>query len=150
MQFKAIIFDLDGTLLDTLEDLAESMNSVLLKAGFNTYPVESYKYFVGGGMETLVERTLPEGLKTGGRIKEFLNLMREEYGKRWSNKTHPYNGIPELLDELENRDLKKAVLSNKPDDFTKAVVSKLLPEWKFDVVRGQKKGVRKNPIRPGL
>jgi len=145
MQYKAIIFDLDGTLLDTIEDLADSMNAVLEKKGFQTHSLEEYKYFVGNGMHKLVERALPASLRNEASVKEHASLMRQEYQKRWSNKTRPYEGIPELLGKLEEKGILMAVLSNKADDFTKAIIARLLPHWKFEVVFGERPNVPRKP-----
>ncbi|OHD53541.1 MAG: HAD family hydrolase [Spirochaetes bacterium GWF1_51_8] len=136
MRFDAVIFDLDGTLLDTLDDLADSMNSALSKMGFPEHNRDEYKYFVGDGMKTLVPRALPEKARTPEIIEQCTVLMRAEYDVRWNNKTRPYPGVPELLDSLTAMGIKKAVLSNKPDKYTKLVVAKLLPDWMFESVYG--------------
>ncbi|MCR4429866.1 MAG: HAD family hydrolase [Tepidanaerobacteraceae bacterium] len=145
MKFEAVLFDLDGTLLDTLRDLADSMNSVLESMGFPVHDVEKYKYFVGDGMYNLVIRTIPSDKREESIIKKCLIKMNDEYGKRWADTTRPYEGIPELLDRLGKLGLKKAVLSNKPHDFTKLIVDRLLARWKFDAVLGQREGVPKKP-----
>lgn len=146
LKYKAVIFDLDGTLLDSLEDLADSMNTVLKKCGFSTYPIEDYKYFVGDGMYTLVERTLPEGKRKDKKfVKKCFLMMKEEYGRRWDNKTKPYSQIPELLNTLDQLGIKKTILSNKPHEFTKIVASNLLPDWKFEMVLGQRLEIPKKP-----
>ncbi|HHW48090.1 MAG TPA: HAD family hydrolase [Clostridiaceae bacterium] len=145
MQYKAIIFDLDGTLLDTIEDLSDSMNAVLEKKGFPTHSVEEYKYFIGHGIHKLVERALPANFRNERSIKEHADLMRQEYKKRWNNKTRPYEGIPELLGKLEEKGILMAVLSNKADDFTKVIISELLPHWKFEVVFGERSNVPRKP-----
>lgn len=145
MKFEAVIFDLDGTLLDTLRDLADSMNSALESMGFPVHDVEKYKYFVGEGMYNLVIRTIPQDKREESIIQKCLDKMKDEYGKRWADTTKPYNGIPELLDRLTDMGLKKAVLSNKPHDFTKLMVDSMLARWKFDAVFGQREGVPKKP-----
>lgn len=149
-KYKAVIFDLDGTLLDSLEDLADSMNTVLEKCGFPTYPIDNYKYFVGDGMYTLVKRALPESERKDEKtVKKCFLMMKEEYDRRWDNKTRPYSQIPELLNTLDQLGVKKAVLSNKLHEFTKAVVSNLLSDWKFEVVLGQRAQVPKKPDPTG-
>lgn len=145
MTYEAVLFDLDGTLLDTLRDLADSMNSALKSMGFPSHDVEKYKYFVGDGMYNLVLRTLPPNIREETIIKKCLVKMEDEYSKRWADTTRPYKGIPELLDRLDGLGLKKAVLSNKPHDFTKLIVDKLLSKWSFDTVLGQREGVPKKP-----
>ena len=136
-RFKAILFDLDGTLLDTLEDLADSTNAVLAANGFPTHPTDAYRYFVGDGARNLIIRALPENRRNEPTISQLLAEYRDVYAKRWDAKSKPYAGVPELLDALVKRgDTKLAVLSNKPDDFTQLCVSRLLPKWKFDIVLG--------------
>jgi len=111
MTYRAVIFDLDGTLLDTLDDIADSANSVLAGRGFPTHAVDDYE--------------------------QCLSEMREEYGRNWNVKTRPYEGIPELLGVLQGGGVKRAVLSNKPDELTRVCVSELLSAWTFDAVAGQ-------------
>lgn len=145
MEFKAVLFDLDGTLLYTLEDLANSMNSVLQSMGFPTHPVEKYRYFVGNGMYNLVKRAVPPEIKEETVLQHCLTKMKEEYGRRWAETTRPYDGIIELLDELDLLGVKKSVLSNKPDDMTKIIIRKFFPNGHFVMVEGQKEGVPKKP-----
>jgi phosphoglycolate phosphatase len=149
MNYKAVIFDLDGTLLDSLEDLADSMNAVLESAGFPVHDVESYKYFVGDGMEKLVFRTLPEKHRDAGTIAKYTEKMKEEYSRRWNVKTKPYKGIAELLDMLTDKAIHMAVLSNKPDNFTKLIIKELLPKWNFRAVYGQRKSIPRKPDPSG-
>ena len=146
MKFKAVLFDLDGTLLDTLQDLADSMNSVLRRFSFASHPLEAYKYFVGDGMATLVRRTLPEPQRNQeATVATCLTSMKETYRERWRVQTHPYPGIPELLDQLSAREIKISVLSNKPDDFTRLMVKELLPRWHFECVFGERPNVPRKP-----
>ena len=111
MDFKAVIFDLDGTLLNTLDDLADSMNEALRQLGFPTHPVEDYKIFIGDGVDTLVRRTLPKDKLDPETIDKTLGAMKKNYHQRWNNKTKPYAGIPEMLDEFEKTGIKKAIFS---------------------------------------
>jgi phosphoglycolate phosphatase len=145
VQFKAVIFDLDGTLLDTLEDIADAMNSVLAEDGFPTHALESYRTFVGDGVRTLARRTLPETQRDEKSVDRFTARMRAAYARNWNAKTTPYPGVPEMLDAIAERDLKIAILSNKPDDFTRLCVEELLPKWRFDVVAGHRDGI---PLKP--
>ena len=102
MRHKAVLFDLDGTLLDTLEDLANCMNTVLQRFGFPGHETALYKYYVGDGVENLVLRAFPEGRRAGVTMAQGVAAMREEYERRWAESTRPYEGIPELLDSRWN------------------------------------------------
>lgn len=145
MKYKAVLFDLDGTLLNTLQDLADSVNSVLSSYGFPEHGLEAYKYFVGDGIEALAQRALPERHRDKATLAKCITAIREEYRKRWANNTRPYQGIPDLLDALTARNIKLVILSNKPDDSTKATVSKLLSKWQFDIIIGASPSVPKKP-----
>ncbi len=146
MSFKAVLFDLDGTLLDTIDDLADSMNTVLKKFGFPRHKVEKYKYFVGDGMDVLVRRALPpESRHDEELVFRCIQAMKEEYSLHWADKTRPYSGIPELLDAFASEGIKLSILSNKPHAPTIAVVSIMLSKWKFEMVIGVKEGVPRKP-----
>ena len=145
MKYKAVMFDLDGTLLDTSEDLTDSMNVVLGRLGFPTHDPETCKNFVGDGVEMFAFRALPENHRDEATVAKCAVGMREEYRKRWARKTRPYDGIPELLDGLTLLNLKMAILSNKPDDATKEMVAELLSRWQFDPVAGALPSVPKKP-----
>ncbi len=145
IKFQAVLFDLDGTLLDTLADIANATNAALTKLGFPTHPQEAYRYFLGGGMDCLVRRSLPERCHDSETLKNLHEAIRDEYGSRWDQNTKPYPGITELLAGLDKRGVVKVVLSNKPDDFTKKTVEKLLPDFHFEIVRGAKPEV---PVKP--
>jgi len=145
MKYKAVLFDLDGTLLDTIEDLANSMNAVLFKSGFPMHDLEEYKYFIGDGLRNLVRRALPAENRDDASVDSFVAAMSEEYSKRWAEKTRPYKGIPELLDELTRRNIRLSILSNKRDEFSKLIVAKFFPKWNFEVVFGERPSV---PIKP--
>ena len=136
MTYKAILFDLDGTLLDTLEDIADSMNAVLGRIGCPQHPVDRYKKLIGGGMGDLARKVLPESFRDNERIGNVLANMREEYSRRWSVKTAIYPGIKALLDGLEERGVQMAILSNKPDDFTRLMCRHFLGQWSFSVIMG--------------
>lgn len=145
MFFKAVLFDLDGTLLDTLEDLGDAVNRVLAAKGFPAHNLEAYRSFIGNGAAMLITRALPEDKRNDATIHACLEAYREDYGQNWNVKTKVYDGIPQMLDELTARGLKLAVLSNKPHEFAKRCVIDLLPNWTFDVVLGQRDGI---PLKP--
>ncbi len=144
-KFKAVIFDLDGTLLDTIEDIKDSMNLVLRRRGFKTHSVDFYKSAVGQGTEMLVIDSLPEDKRSEELIKECLKELKENYSKMWANKTKPYPGIVELLRELNLRKIPLSILSNKDDRFTKSIVEHFFPDFKFEFVFGSREGVPKKP-----
>jgi len=143
--FEAILFDLDGTLLDTLTDLADSFNVVLRQLGFPVHPTDSYRYFTGQGNYGLTKNALPEDSRDEETINKAMMAAREEYRHRWQKHTKPYPGIAEMLTALEKTGLVKAVLSNKPDEFTRIIVKKLLAEWSFEIVLGEKPPTPKKP-----
>lgn len=149
MLFDAVLFDLDGTLLDTLEDIADAANRVLARHRYPIHPVAAYRFFVGEGARTLVERTLPEAARDDDTIDRMYAEFRGAYARNWDAKTRAYRGVPEMLDGLVERGFKIAVLSNKPDDFTRRCVEELLGEWKFDVVLGHHDGVPAKPDPAG-
>jgi phosphoglycolate phosphatase len=136
MGFRAVVFDLDGTLLDTLEDLADSMNAALRGLGLPEHPVDAYKMFVGDGIEKLVMRAAPEAREDGALRRRALEGMRDQYSRRWADKSRPYRGVPELLDALTARGVPLTVLSNKPRVFTEQCVESLLHRWSFHPVLG--------------
>jgi len=146
MTFKAVVFDLDGTLLDTIEDLTDSMNAALARMGYPGKTVEESKNLVGDGLKTFVRRALPpEAADDPAAIARLKDLMRAEYRIRDDVKTRPYEGIPELLDALSRRDFPMAVLSNKPHDSTLSVMTKFFSRWRFRVVYGARDGVAVKP-----
>jgi phosphoglycolate phosphatase len=149
MTYRAVLLDLDGTLLDTLEDIADSVNCVLDRIGFRRHSIEAYKRFVGDGVQDLASRALPEGERDPVRVGKVVAAIREEYSKRWAEKTRPYEGIPELLDALTASGIKMAVWSNKPDDTTRLMVSRLLPRWRFEAVMGAQSAIPKKPDPTG-
>jgi phosphoglycolate phosphatase len=149
MNFGAVVFDLDGTLLDTLEDLADSMNAALAAEGYPMHPIEAYRYFVGNGIEALVCRTLPAEARDADTLARTKAALEAEYGRRWNAKTRPYAGVPELLDELSRRQVPMAILSNKPESFTLLTVGELLARWSFAQVRGARPDIARKPDPAG-
>jgi phosphoglycolate phosphatase len=149
MSYKAIIFDLDGTLLNTLDDLGNAVNRVLFNMGFPTHAIDEYRSFIGDGVEKLINRALPEQNRDEDTVHTCFQAFREGYHKNWNVNTRPYDGIPELLDALKERGLKVAVLSNKPHDTTNLCVAELLQRWRFDVVLGHRDGIPHKPDPAG-
>jgi phosphoglycolate phosphatase len=145
IEFQAILFDLDGTLLDTLADIACAANAGLRELGFPTHPIESYRRFVGDGAGCLARRIMPEDHQDDETVDRCREIIAAEYAKRWADNTKPYPGVPELLAELHVRGVPMAVLSNKPHDATRTVVDGYFPDHYFQVVRGSLPSV---PIKP--
>ena len=148
-KFRAVLFDLDGTLLDTLADLGGSVNRVLEKHGWPTHPIDDYKYFVGEGARLLVERAIPEAHRDKTTVEACLQEYREMYAKHWKDSTQVYPGIPELLDELTARNIALGVLSNKPDGMTRKCVEHFLSKWTFKAILGQRDEVARKPDPSG-
>ena len=145
IKFQAILFDLDGTLLDTLADIANATNAALTRLGFPAHPRDAYRYFLGDGMDCLVRRAVPDENHDGEMLKKCHDAILDEYESCWAENTRPYPGMTELLAELDRRGIAKAVLSNKPDQFTKKTVERLLPDFQFEIVRG---ATPDTPIKP--
>jgi phosphoglycolate phosphatase len=136
MPFRATIFDLDGTLLDTLDDIANAANNVLAARGFPTHPNSDYRTFIGDGVIKLMLRALPKAHRDEATVQASVSAYVQEYERTWNALTKPYPGVPEMLDALTVRGLRLAVLSNKPDHFTQRCVDELLPKWTFNAVLG--------------
>lgn len=149
MAYRASIFDLDGTLVDSLEDIADATNAVLQRLGLPTHPVDAYRAFVGEGVEVLVRRAAPEATRTDEDLARLAAKVRAEYAAHYADKTRPYPGVPEALQELGRRGLRLAVLSNKPHDGTLRVVEALLGQIAFEAVLGARDGVPKKPDPSG-
>src|SRR5688572_22266112 len=116
--FDAVLFDLDGTLLDTLRDIGEACNRVLVERGCPPHPIDAYRTLVGDGAHVLLERALPPEMRDAETIDACLEAYVAEYARGWNVHTQPYDGIGEMLDALVERRMKLAVLSNKPHPFT--------------------------------
>jgi len=145
MTFQAVLFDLDGTLLDTIEDLTDSMNAALAAMGLPARTCTQCKYFVGDGVRNFAIRAAGVGHCDEAAVGKLIEIYTQAYSKNWASKTRPYDGIAELLDALTARGLKMVVYSNKPDDFTQLCVRKLLPRWNFAAVTGAREGVPNKP-----
>ncbi len=147
MIYRAVVFDLDGTLLDTLEDLANSVNRTLASKGFATHPVDAYRQFVGDGVIRLFERALPKAACNPDTIQACVEAYHLDYGQNWAVATRLYPQIPAMLTGLAARGVKLAVFSNKPDEFTQKCVQRFLGAWPFDAVLGASKkfAIKPNP-----
>ena len=141
--FRAVLFDLDGTLADSLADLANATNWTLTQLGCPTHPLPNYRYFVGNGARQLCARALPANKQN--LVDDALRLMRERYDAHCFDLTKLYAGIPELISSLAERRYHLAVLSNKPDHFTKRMIAHYFDPSPFAVVRGQLPNV---PLKP--
>jgi phosphoglycolate phosphatase len=147
--FSAAIFDLDGTLLDTLGDIAAAANSVLIQHGFPPHPLPAYKGFVGDGVRVLLTRALPEDRRDEATVEGCLKTMQVEYLHHLNQTARPYPGIPELLEKLRRRSLRLAVLSNKPDEFTTRCVTEFFPAGQFDPILGLRSDRPRKPDPSG-
>lgn len=143
MTYIAVMFDMDGTLLDTLDDLGDAMNHVLAARGLPTHPADAYRHFVGSGARELVRRTLPADSQelVEPCLREFLHA----YEVGWKHKTRLYDGIAELLSALTARKVTLSVLTNKPQDFAALCAREYLTPWPFALIQGQLSGV---PVKP--
>ena len=144
MSFSVAIFDLDGTLLDTVEDLAAAANQALAQCGHPTHPTSAYNYFVGDGMRVLMERAAPPTV-TPEEVDKLCELFRQEYSQCWDRRSAPYPGIEEMLEKLREAGVRCAVLSNKPHDFAGICVERFFPSDAFEIIYGQRQGVAKKP-----
>ena len=140
-----IIFDLDGTLLNTIADLAKSTNHALCANGFPTHPVEAYRRFVGNGIAKLFERALPEGEKTEENIRRLREVFLPYYREHDTEQSAPYPGISTLLRRLQERNVLVAVASNKYHAATCKLVAHYFPEIRFAKVLGQREGIAPKP-----
>ncbi len=150
MTIKAVIFDLDGTLLDSLEDIADSIDKMLLGRG---YPVcgdpEIFRQMIGDGMDHLVARALPEEARTPEIIAAGVEEYRAHYEELWRNKTRIYDGIGEMLDALEAQGLKLAVISNKAHRFVIPMCHHFFGSQRFLGILGQRPEVERKPDAAG-
>ncbi len=137
MTYRAVIFDLDGTLVDTLAEIGESMNGALARLGFPLHDLEAYRHLTGEGVVSLVTNSLPPEARDEPMLRRAGALLKEEYEKNWGTKARLYDGIPAMLDGLTARRVSLNVLSNKMDEFTQKAVRQFLGRWTFDIVLGE-------------
>lgn len=144
MNFKAVLFDLDGTLVNSLTDIADSINKVLQENHLPTHSYEVINDFIGSGLRVLVTKALPESHRNEENIEKYFQAMMVNYRDNCTNKTYAYEGIMELLDKLKSQNIKLAVLSNKADELTKKIGLTLFPDY-FEIVIGLKSEATKKP-----
>lgn len=142
---QLVIFDLDGTLLNTIADLGAAANHALVQCGFPTHPISAYPRFVGSGIARLLERVLPESARTPERAVTMRRYFTEYYNAHMADQTVPYAGIPELLADLTARGIKVAVASNKYQSAVEELITHYFPRITFAAVEGQKEGA---PVKP--
>lgn len=144
LQFKTVIFDLDGTLIDTLTDIAQAANQALEEQGFLPHHHDRYQYFVGEGLLVLAQKIVPAGTPENV-IRVVVARFRDIYMDCWDRNSRPYPGILEMLESLRRQPVNLAVLSNKPDDFTQLFVARFFAEDTFGQVMGNQQGLPKKP-----
>lgn len=143
MKYQAVIFDLDGTLADTLEDLADSANWALRELGQPEHTVESYRLKIGSGRDKLARRSLPADRED--LAGDFIRVMWDRYAEHYVDKTRLYDGVAEMLRELSMRGMRLALLSNKPQFFVDVMVDALMPRVEFEKIVGQQDGLPTKP-----
>ena len=145
---KLVIFDLDGTLIDSLKDIALCTNSVLKSFGYKEHPIEAYKSFIGDGARELVRRALPDSF-VEEQLEEAVSIFKEVYGNKTAGNTKPFDGIYEMLDGLQES-CEFALLSNKPHKFTLEYMENFFKDYPFKQIHGQKDDVPKKPDPAGV
>ncbi len=142
---EAVIFDLDGTLLDTLQDITNSVNAALKELHLPPRPPDFYRRHIGAGVPLFARRVLPPQLHDPHTTDKFARAVETHYSRHWARTTRPYPGIEQLLQQLDRLAVPKAVLSNKPHQFTQMLVARFLPAHRFEAVQGHLPGL---PIKP--
>ncbi|MGB3211962.1 MAG: HAD family hydrolase [Desulforhopalus sp.] len=144
MTYSSVIFDLDGTLLDTLADIASTCNDVLAYHNYPPHPTIAYKTFVGDGLQSLIRKITPVDTEESV-IHQCCSIFIEQYSRNWLRNTCPYEGIGDMVSALKKHGIKLAVLSNKPHEFTEKFVEQFFPRGLFTLVYGQRDGFPKKP-----
>ena len=148
---KLVLFDLDGTLINSIDDLADSTNYALQQCGLPLHTVDEYKYFVGNSVDPLIRRALPEEEKENQELFDRVKkIYLSYYAAHSKDKTHPYPGISDLLSRCNKAGVLVAVVSNKPDDITADVVRYYFPQIHFAATMGPKEGIPKKPDPAGV
>lgn len=148
---RACIFDLDGTLTNTLESLTYSVNETLKEMGLRAISSEQCRQFVGNGARCLMKRALQvSGDENAGRLEEGMKVYGRIFGANCTYHVTPYEGIPEMLDELKKRGMKLGVLSNKPHGQTVDVAEKIFGSGMFDEIQGQSESLARKPDPAGV
>jgi phosphoglycolate phosphatase len=142
---KLVIFDLDGTLLNTIADLATATNQALASYGYPTHDIPQYKYFVGNGINKLFERALPDEEKKQENVLKIRERFIPYYNEHLTDFTKPYPDIPELLETIQHHDIQIAVASNKYQQATSKLIPYFFPNIKFTAIFGQREGVPRKP-----
>ncbi len=146
---KAFIFDLDGTLIDSLADIAEAVNRMLDERGYPRAPLTAFPRYIGDGVRPLVERALPPEVLATEDIDARVADYQRHYEDTWHAVTTPYTGMKETLADLRGHGMKLGVLSNKPDHFTRLCCEHFFPEAGFGAVLGARTGVPRKPHPQG-
>ena len=146
MNYKAAVFDLDGTLVNSLDDLADSANATLRAHSFPMHEVEAYRYFVGDGTRKLMERILPQEYAADTTfVEQFMSKYKDRYARNLLQKTKPYDGIMEMLEELRRRGIPMAVCTNKHQSAAEMIVKTLFPHGIFQEIIGDQEGLPRKP-----
>ena len=145
MSIKAVIFDLDGTLVDSIHGIAYSLNMVLAERGFPVHSVEKCKDFVGNGFSELVRRAVPEGHRSQEEISSCLARLREVYARHWDHGMYAYEGIEDLLEYLQSHGISFAIDTNKDESVAKEIALRFFPRFSFFRVAGNTPYMPKKP-----